>query len=121
MLSQAPRSIAGWTRTQVLLLVPAIVVSIAICGCNRPIEHTVTLEKSDLAAIESFPELELQELEFETEELEDESKMEPNVSGLEVEKVTIGSIRWFVDYNTAMLEAKRENKPVWLHFGENPG
>lgn len=35
--------------------------------------------------------------------------------------VRIGSIDWYVNYDAALAEAKRTNRPVWLHFGENPG
>lgn len=36
-------------------------------------------------------------------------------------KVKIGGIEWYVDYDVAMEIANREKKPMWLHFGENPG
>lgn len=35
--------------------------------------------------------------------------------------VTIGDIRWHTDYDRALKVAKKEQKPLWLHFGENPG
>ncbi len=35
--------------------------------------------------------------------------------------VTIGSVRWFVDYEQAVRVAKEQGKPLWVHFGENPG
>ncbi|MEM9409737.1 MAG: hypothetical protein AAGA30_01405 [Planctomycetota bacterium] len=35
--------------------------------------------------------------------------------------VKIGGIDWYQDYDQAMIVAKKENKPIWLHFGENPG
>lgn len=35
--------------------------------------------------------------------------------------VRIGSINWYVNYDDALADAKRTNRPVWLHFGENPG
>ena len=35
--------------------------------------------------------------------------------------VRIGSISWYVNYEDALADAKRTNRPVWLHFGENPG
>lgn len=37
------------------------------------------------------------------------------------ETVRIGSIDWYVNYDEALAEAKRTQRPVWLHFGENPG
>ena len=37
------------------------------------------------------------------------------------ETVRIGSIDWYVSYDDALADAKRTNRPVWLHFGENPG
>ena len=39
----------------------------------------------------------------------------------DAETVRIGSIDWYVDYDEALAEAKRTQRPVWLHFGENPG
>jgi hypothetical protein len=36
-------------------------------------------------------------------------------------KVTIGKITWYTDYDKAMAQAKKESRPLWLHFGENPG
>ena len=39
----------------------------------------------------------------------------------DAESVRIGSIHWYVNYEDAMAEAKRSGRPVWLHFGENPG
>jgi len=38
-----------------------------------------------------------------------------------VQTVRIGSIDWYVSYDDALAEAKKTNRPVWLHFGENPG
>lgn len=35
--------------------------------------------------------------------------------------VRIGSIDWYVNYDEALADARRTNRPVWLHFGENPG
>ena len=37
------------------------------------------------------------------------------------ETVRIGSIDWYVNYDDALADAKQTNRPVWLHFGENPG
>lgn len=36
-------------------------------------------------------------------------------------KAVIGKITWHTDYDAALALAKKENRPVWLHFGENPG
>ena len=36
-------------------------------------------------------------------------------------RVKIGGIEWYVDYDVALKIAQKENKPMWLHFGENPG
>ncbi len=33
----------------------------------------------------------------------------------------IGKIVWMTDYDQALIRAKKEKKPLWLHFGENPG
>lgn len=37
------------------------------------------------------------------------------------ERVTIGAVRWYVDYDAALDVARREDLPLWVHFGENPG
>jgi hypothetical protein len=36
-------------------------------------------------------------------------------------QVKIGGIDWYVDYDAALKIAKQKKKPIWLHFGENPG
>ena len=36
-------------------------------------------------------------------------------------QVKIGGIQWYVDYDAALKIAKAKQKPIWLHFGENPG
>lgn len=36
-------------------------------------------------------------------------------------KVTIGKIEWYKDYADALAASNKQNKPIWLHFGENPG
>ena len=40
---------------------------------------------------------------------------------LKLKKVKIGGIYWYVDYDAALKIAQKENMPIWLHFGENPG
>jgi len=35
--------------------------------------------------------------------------------------VKIGGVRWYTDYDAAMLKARERGVPLWLHFGENPG
>ena len=35
--------------------------------------------------------------------------------------VRIGEIDWYTDYDASVKLAKLEGKPIWLHFGENPG
>lgn len=35
--------------------------------------------------------------------------------------VRIGGIEWFTDYDAALKLARQQVKPLWLHFGENPG
>lgn len=35
--------------------------------------------------------------------------------------VRIGDITWYTNYDQAMSIAKKQDKPLWLHFGENPG
>ncbi|MEM8733117.1 MAG: hypothetical protein AAGG44_02780 [Planctomycetota bacterium] len=53
------------------------------------------------------------ESESETED-KDKEKAKPK-------QVKIGGIQWYVDYDAALKIAQKENKPMWLHFGENPG
>lgn len=36
-------------------------------------------------------------------------------------QVRIGGILWYTDYESAMKIARAEHKPLWMHFGENPG
>ncbi len=36
-------------------------------------------------------------------------------------QVKIGKITWYVSYDDAARVARKANKPLWLHFGENPG
>jgi len=36
-------------------------------------------------------------------------------------QVAIGEVRWYVDYDAAVAVAREEDKPLWVHFGENPG
>jgi hypothetical protein len=36
-------------------------------------------------------------------------------------QVKIGGITWFTDYDQALAYARKQNKPLWLHFGEDPG
>ena len=36
-------------------------------------------------------------------------------------RVTIGAIRWYVDYEAALTVARAQDKALWVHFGENPG
>ncbi len=35
--------------------------------------------------------------------------------------VRIGDVAWHADYDAAREVAVREGKPLWVHFGENPG
>lgn len=35
--------------------------------------------------------------------------------------VQIGSIHWYSDYDQGLAVARSLNRPIWLHFGENPG
>ena len=36
-------------------------------------------------------------------------------------QVRIGDIDWYEDYAAALAYAKQADKPLWVHFGENPG
>ena len=42
-------------------------------------------------------------------------------TGWAQESVRIGKIEWFTDYDVALRQSRRSGKPLWLHFGENPG
>lgn len=46
---------------------------------------------------------------------------EKKVAEAKPKQVKIGGIEWYVDYDAAQKIAKEQNKPLWLHFGENPG
>ena len=48
-------------------------------------------------------------------------KSSPGTFATDAKTVRIGSIDWYVNYEDALAEAKRTGRPVWLHFGENPG
>ena len=39
----------------------------------------------------------------------------------EAAQVTIGDVRWYVDYDAAVEVARQAEKALWVHFGENPG
>lgn len=41
--------------------------------------------------------------------------------GTSLETVQIGEILWYVDYDEAVEVARTEDKPLWVHFGEDPG
>ena len=45
----------------------------------------------------------------------------PPALASDAQTVRIGSIDWYVKYDDALADAKRTHRPVWLHFGENPG
>ncbi|MEM7305954.1 MAG: hypothetical protein AAF682_04755 [Planctomycetota bacterium] len=45
----------------------------------------------------------------------------PPSSEAESAQVLIGGVRWYVDYEAAQEVARREQKALWVHFGENPG
>lgn len=55
----------------------------------------------------------------EEEDMSEEGK--EKVAELKPKQVRIGGIFWYVDYDAALKIAQKENKPIWLHFGENPG
>jgi hypothetical protein len=38
-----------------------------------------------------------------------------------LQQIRIGGISWYTDYDAALRLAQREHRPLWLHFGENPG
>lgn len=58
----------------------------------------------------------------ESKSVESESKPEEETEEkAKPKKVKIGGIEWYVDYDAALKIAQEEKKPMWLHFGENPG
>jgi len=48
-----------------------------------------------------------------------ESSSEPAAAG--GDRVTIGDVHWYVDYEAAVEVARAQDKALWMHFGENPG
>lgn len=36
-------------------------------------------------------------------------------------QVVIGDVSWYVDYDAAVAIARAADRPLWVHFGENPG
>jgi hypothetical protein len=46
---------------------------------------------------------------------------ESRSSGSVAERVTIGDVTWYVDYDAALAIAREQDKALWVHFGENPG
>ena len=50
-----------------------------------------------------------------------ESSAEPRPEGSQPERVQIGSVHWYVDYEAAVQVAREQDKALWVHFGENPG
>ena len=51
----------------------------------------------------------------------DTATMESGMSSSDVQEIRIGDIDWYVDYDAALEVAKAEDKPLWVHFGEDPG
>ncbi|MBM3461018.1 MAG: hypothetical protein FJX76_02850 [Armatimonadetes bacterium] len=42
-------------------------------------------------------------------------------SEVDARTVRIGDVTWYTDLAYATQVARREGKPLWVHFGENPG
>jgi hypothetical protein len=36
-------------------------------------------------------------------------------------QVKIGGVVWYTNYDEALAVARAQHKPIWVHFGENPG
>lgn len=51
----------------------------------------------------------------------DASDDSPPAAADNASQVTIGEVSWYVDYEAALEVAKRDDKALWVHFGENPG
>lgn len=45
----------------------------------------------------------------------------PQASTTVHELTPIGSVLWHTDYDAAVEVARAEGKPLWVHFGEDPG
>ncbi len=73
--------------------------------------NELTLAQTQTSGVESRP----------AENKADSKKDGEKTSELKPKQVKIGGIHWYVDYDAALEIAQQENKPIWLHFGENPG
>lgn len=40
---------------------------------------------------------------------------------VQADRVKIGGVSWYVDYEAAQAVAREQDKALWVHFGENPG
>ncbi len=49
------------------------------------------------------------------------SEPAPREPDEELVQVRIGEVDWYVDYDAAAELARSLEKPMWVHFGENPG
>lgn len=89
-----------------LLALGTLLATLAFVGCSgsteRPVAQGSGQQESTLNA-----------------GLESGSTTTPIVT--DAETVRIGSINFYVDYDEALADAKQSGRPVWLHFGENPG
>ena len=91
------------------IMMAALVVPIALAGCN--LDQRVSVDsKQGVPQVASSNSVS-----------DSQTTSAVKSTSIEGETVHIGSIDWYVDYDTAMKVAKDLNKPIWLHFGENPG
>jgi len=93
---------------KLLLTFGALLTTIVVSGCSgTPQNQTAARNVQQGNSVES-----------EAEASENAVAKSPTINA---ETVRIGSIDWFVNYDDALAYAKQARRPVWLHFGENPG
>lgn len=50
-----------------------------------------------------------------------EAVASPRLTPADLAPVKIGEIFWATDFDAAEAYARQEGKPLWMHFGEDPG
>ena len=93
-----------------------LLTTLALLGCSGTVEKQATMGSGQAEKT----------LNAEVKTGESTGKLsEPGSSSVslasDAKTVRIGSIDWYVNYDDALANAKQTNRPVWLHFGENPG
>lgn len=54
-------------------------------------------------------------------QMESNTNEPSDAAELAAEQVRIGGMMWYVDYEAAVGIARKQDKSLWVHFGENPG